>query len=279
MHRRVLLIIGILLTFIVSGALIFTKTFGFYPSIGYVEIKGIISEPSSTVRWIKTLREEKSVRAILVKINSPGGSVVASNEIYNALRKASEEGKPVVAYLGNVAASGGYYIACAADRIVASPGSVTGSIGVIMEFPVIEKLMKKLGVEVEVIKSREYKDIGSPFRKMKKEERKLLKDVILDVYDQFVQVVCESRGLPKDSVLKIADGRILTGRQAFHYGLADTIGTEEDAIEIAKSLAGIKGKAKLLFKKKRRGLIDILFGFEEGIEKYWGLQYRMEELP
>ena len=246
-------------------------------NIGYVEVKGVIRNSRKVVEWIDKLSESSSIRAILVRIDSPGGGVAPSQEIYDALRRAREKGKPVVASIGSLGASGGYYIACAADKIVADPGSVTGSIGVIMQFPVIRDLLRKLGIDYEVIKSGEFKDIASPLRPMTDKERRLLKEVILDVYSQFVDVVAESRGLPKDSVLKIADGRILSGRQAYELGLVDTLGSQKVALDIARELGGIKGKPRLLKRKKRRiGLFDILFGTVDELLTPVRLEYRME---
>ena len=272
-----LIIIGILSVSLIFGLVLRHYTFHLYPGIGYVEVKGIITDSEKTVSWIKKLREDSRAKAILVRIDSPGGGVASSQEIYEALLKAKEEGKPVVASLGSVAASGGYYIACAADKIVSNPGTLTGSIGVIMEFPIVDELLRKLGLKIEVIKSSEHKDIGSPFRPMTEREKELLEEVVLDVYDQFVEVVSNSRGIPKDTILKIADGRILSGKQAFQYGLVDMLGTEEDAIEEARKLGGIVGKPKLIKMRKRRiGLLDVLLGLFNEYLKPVNLKYIME---
>jgi len=266
--------IGIILGLLGRG---FESPFLGSGNIGYVEVKGTIRNSRKVVEWIDKLSENSSIRAILVRIDSPGGGVAPSQEIYDALKRAREKGKPVVASIGSLGASGGYYIACAADKIVADPGSVTGSIGVIMQFPVIRDLLRKLGIDYEVIKSGEFKDIASPLRPMTDKERRLLKEVILDVYSQFVDVVAESRGLPKDSVLKIADGRILSGRQAYELGLVDTLGSQKVALDIARELGGIKGKPRLLKRKKRRiGLFDILFGTVDELLTPVRLEYRME---
>jgi protease-4 len=158
--------------------------------------------------------------------------------------------------MGAVAASGGYYVSLPADIIVANPGTITGSIGVIMEFPVFKDLLDKLGIEFEVIKSKEHKDIGSPFRKMSTAEKELLHDVVVDVYQQFVNATVKDRGLPEDTVLKYADGRILTGRQAAEIGLIDTLGSFEDAVSITGDLVGIE-KPLLVYPPKRMSLIDM----------------------
>ncbi len=272
-------VLAIVLTCAVAGLIGFKFPYIFgaaYGNVGYVEIKGTIYHSKRTVRWIRKLTDNRNVKAILVRIDSPGGVVAASQEIYDALKKARSKGKPVVVSMGSVAASGGYYIACAADKIVAEPGTVTGSIGVIMKFPILKELFKRLGIGFEVIKSGKYKDIGSMERRMTQEERKLLREVVLDVYDQFVEVVASSRGLPRDSVEKIADGRILTGRQAYKLGLVDTLGGEELALQIACELAGIKEKPVLVKPRKRFGLIDFLFGTYEDIAGPIRLEYRME---
>ena len=235
-------------------------SFGFgSKKIGYVKIEGAIADPQPIVAWLEQLREDDDVAAVIVRINSPGGSVAAAYEILNALKRIQARGKPVVVSMGNVAASGGYYIACHADKIVATPGTLTGSIGVIMELPDVSELMDKVGIRVNVIKSSNYKDIGSPFRPMSPDERRLLKDIVDEVYNDFVDLVAEGRNLPRDSVEKIADGRILTGKQAYEYGLVDTLGDFLTAYNIAKSLANLRGKPPLKRPKRRRvTLLDLL---------------------
>ena len=235
-------------------------SFGFgSKKIGYVKIEGAIADPQPIVAWLEQLREDDDVAAVIVRINSPGGSVAAAYEILNALKRIQARGKPVVVSMGNVAASGGYYIACHADKIVATPGTLTGSIGVIMELPDVSELMDKVGIRVNVIKSSNYKDIGSPFRPMSSDERRLLKDIVDEVYNDFVDLVAEGRNLPRDSVEKIADGRILTGKQAYEYGLVDTLGDFLTAYNIAKSLANLRGKPPLKKPKRRRvTLLDLL---------------------
>lgn len=230
-------------------------------NIGLVEVKGTLTSSEALVNWIEKLRKSRNIKGILVRVDSPGGGVVAAQEIYQALRSAAQE-KPVVVSMGALAASGGYYVALAGDPIVANPGTITGSIGVILEYPVIKELLDRLGIRMEVIKSSEHKDIASPFRPLTPKERALLDSVIQDVYRQFVGTVAEARGLPEDSVLKIADGRILTGQQAYAYGLVDTLGTFQDALEILKEKAGVERAKLAKLKKRRPGLLDILFGDE-----------------
>jgi protease-4 len=230
--------------------------------IGVVEIEEVITTAKHIVNDLKNYTDDPSIQAIIIRVNSPGGGVAASQEIYEQVKKSKKE-KKIVVSMGAVAASGGYYVSLPADVIVANPGTITGSIGVIMEFAVIEELLDKIGVYFEVIKSREHKDIGSPFRKMSERERQLLHDVVIDVYQQFVEATSEERAIPIDSVLKIADGRILTGRQAVAYGLVDTLGGFEDAVKIAGDLVGIE-KPNLVYPIKRMSLIDY---FTEPVER------------
>lgn len=224
-------------------------------AVGVVEVVGVITSSKYTVEDIKAFAEDPAIRAILLRIDSPGGGVAASQEIYEQVKKASAS-KKVVVSMGAVAASGGYYVALPADIIVANPGTITGSIGVIMEFPVIEELLGKIGIDFEVIKSRDHKDIGSPFRKMNERERKLLSDVVMDVYEQFVDATSRERNIPMDSVLRVADGRILSGRQAKVLGLVDTLGSFEDAILIAGELIGTE-HPQLVYPPKRLSFIDL----------------------
>ena len=216
------------------------------------------------------LKEQSSVKALLLRINSPGGGVAPSQEIYEAVRSFRESGKPVVASLGAVAASGGYYIACAADTIMANPGTVTGSIGVIFEFPYIADLLKKIGVDMEVIKSGKFKDAGSPSRKITAEERALFQGVINDTWDQFVGAVADGRGMDEKDVRAIADGRIFTGRQALDAGLVDTLGTFEDAKMLAKVMAGLPADAEVFEQEKARRIFDMLFGDTEELLRLKG---------
>ena len=219
--------------------------------IGIVRVYGAIMQSSKNYDWEKTgssaiaakirkIGKKKNVKGILLDINSPGGTVAAVQEIYDAIMYVrTNEKKPVVAMFGDVSASGGYYIAAACDKIYAHPGTMTGSIGVIMSGGNFEGLMKKIGYKAEVVKSGKYKDIGSPYRDMTPEERQLLQDMIDDSYDQFVTAVAEGRKMSKEDVKKLADGRIYTGRQASQNGLVDKLGNYQDALDEAGILAGI----------------------------------------
>ena len=283
---RGLLILGVVLGVFVLAVVLISLMFrqqtpapiAFGDKIGVVEVIGVISDAEETVRWLKTFREDGSIKAIVLRIDSPGGAVGAAQEIYREVLKTREK-KKVVASLGNVAASGGYYIACGADKIVANPGTLTGSIGVVMHFANLEELFKKLGIRGYVIKSGPYKDVGSPWRGMTKQERKLLQEVIDNVHDQFVRAVADGRKLPVEEVRKIADGRILSGEQALELGLVDKLGSFEDAVELAKRLAGIKGKPHLVYGRERPGLLEYLLegiwrrGWEEFSQRLTGLSY------
>jgi protease-4 len=228
--------------------------------IAVVELKEPIISSEEIVRQFKKYRENKSIKSIVFRVESPGGGVAASQEIYEEVKKTRNAGKPVVVSMGSVAASGGYYISCGASRIVANPGTLTGSIGVIMHFMNFEQLMKTIGVDETTIKTGKFKDSGSPFRKTTEEEKKYFNILIGDVYDQFVDVVAEERNLEREDVLKYADGRVFTGRQALEYGFIDTLGTMEDAISIAAGLGGIKGKPTVVKETKRKTLFEMLVG-------------------
>ncbi|HWR72668.1 MAG TPA: signal peptide peptidase SppA, partial [Nitrospirota bacterium] len=192
--------------------------------IALVKIEGLIAASEKIIEELGDYADDSSIKAIVIRVDSPGGGVVASQEIHNAVKKAKQSGKKVVVSMGSVAASGGYYLAAPADKIVANPGTLTGSIGVIMEFATIEKLLEKIGVKGMVIKAGEYKDMGSPFRDMTEQEKKLLQSVMDDVHAQFIQAVAEGRRLPLATVQAIADGRIFTGRQAMELKLVDQLG-------------------------------------------------------
>jgi protease-4 len=227
--------------------------------VAVVRVEGVILDPQQTVRDLKRYGESPSVKAIVLRIDSPGGGVVPSQEIYDAVRRVrAKHSKTVVASMGTVAASGGYYIAAATDRIMANPGTLTGSIGVIMELANVEGLLKKIGVESVVVKSGEHKDLGSPFRQMKEQERRILQNVIEDVHAQFIEAVAEGRSLKIAEVRPLADGRIFTGRQAKAERLVDELGDLEDAVKLAAELAGIEGEPKVVEPRRRFSIRDLL---------------------
>jgi protease-4 len=226
--------------------------------VALVKLEGVLLSSEHIVEELNDYADDSSIKAIVIRVDSPGGGVVPSQEIYNAVKHARQEGKKVVVSMGSVAASGGYYVAAAADLIVANPGTMTGSIGVKMEFANIEKLLEKIGVKGMVVKSGEYKDVGSPFREMTEKERLLLQGVIDDVQTQFVMAVVEGRNLPEDEVRAIADGRIFTGQQALALKLVDQMGDLEHSIRAAANLAGIKGKPFVVKKNKKMPFFDYL---------------------
>jgi protease-4 len=226
--------------------------------IALVKLEGLLVTSEHAVEELNAYAEDSSIKAIVLRIDSPGGGVVVSQEIYNAVKNARKEGKRVVVSMGTVAASGGYYVAAAADKIVANPGTLTGSIGVKMEFANIEKLLEKIGVRGVVVKAGEYKDVGSPFRDMSEPEKKILQDVIDDVHSQFIKAVAEGRNMQEADVRAIADGRIFTGRQALDLKLVDQLGDLTDSIKVAGDLVGIKGKPRVIEKRKTIPFFDYL---------------------
>lgn len=226
------------------------------PAVAVIDINGeIVSGPSASlgvtsyassadvIPLVKDAAADTDVKALLLRINSPGGSVVPSDEIYHALKGC---GKPIVVLMGETAASGAYYISMAADHIVANPNTLTGSIGVISEFPEASELMKNLGVSVSVIKSGEVKDMGSLYRPMTDEEKRIWQKKINEIYESFVQIVAEGRHLPAETVRGLADGSVYTGREALELGLIDSLGYEEDAISTAAELGGITGTPRVI---------------------------------
>ena len=226
--------------------------------VAVVELEGIILQADSVVRELNEHRDNPSVRAVVIRVNSPGGVVAPTQEIYSAIQRLRKSGKPVVASMGSVAASGGYYVATAADRIYASPGTPTGSIGVIMQMANLEGLLKKVGVDYVVVKSGQYKDIGNVARAMTPEERRMLQALLDDVYAQFVDAVAQGRKLDRATVEGFADGRIVSGQQARQLKMVDALGGLDDAIEAAAALAGLPPKPRLVLPRRRFSLFDLL---------------------
>ena len=236
-----------------------SSRFAFGDKIAIVEVKGVISQSSGVIEDLQQYLADDGVKAIILRVDSPGGGVGPAQEIYREImRIRSTSQKKVVTSMGSVAASGGYYIACASDRIVANPGTITGSIGVIMQFSNLEELLKKIGVKGVVLKSGEHKDIGSPFREMTPEEKRIMQEVLDNVHQQFIQAVADGRKLERAKVAQIADGRILTGEQAKNLGLVDQLGNLQDTIDIAAKMAGIEGKPNVLYPKRKISVWDLL---------------------
>jgi protease-4 len=245
---------------VVLGVLIFGEPG--VPSLGgnrvaVVEVEGLIVDADRTVREIGDYGEDASIRAIVVRIQSPGGVVGPTQEIYDAILRVRKRGKPVVASMGSVAASGGYYLAAAATQIVANPGTLTGSIGVIMQLAEIEGLLRKVGVRYEVIKAGRFKDSASFARPMTADERAVLQAVLDDMHDQFVTAIAEGRGLAKDRVLAMADGRVYSGRMAKDLRLVDALGGLDEAVRLAGELGGVPGKPRVVRPRRPWRLLDL----------------------
>ncbi len=224
-------------------------------AVAIIRVEGSIGESSTLspfgggvyseeiINYIHRADQDPSVKAIVVRINSPGGAVVASDEIHSELRKVD---KPVIASMGDVAASGGYYIACAADRIFANPATLTGSIGVYSQIPNAEELMKKLGVEVVIIRGGSSKAAGNPFEKMSEEDMAIIQAMVDEIHEMFINLVAEERDMPVEKVRELADGRGYTGQQALELGLIDELGNLPEAIEYAAQAGGITGEPRII---------------------------------
>ena len=230
----------------------------FGPRVAIVELEGVIAEVDDLVREVKAHRENPQVKAVVIRINSPGGVVGPTQELHQALVRVREAGKPVVASLGSVAASGGYYTAVAADRILANPGTLTGSIGVVMQMANVENLFKKVGVEYIVVKAGQYKDLGNFSRPMTAEERRVLQTLLDDVHAQFIDAVALGRKLDRGEVVKFADGRVFSGVQAKDLKMIDTLGSLEDAVNEAAKLAGLAIPPAVIRPTKRFSVFDLL---------------------
>ena len=213
--------------------------------IGVVHIQGTIMDSAEVVDWIRTLEEDDSVKGVLLRVDSPGGAIAPSQEIYAAVTRLNKV-KPVVASYGSVAASGGYYASVPSRVIVANPGSITASIGVMAEFITVADALEKLGIKPEVLTTGRYKAAGTPLRDLTDGQREQLLGLMLDMHDQFVADVAKARSMDRDRVAAIADGRAVSGRQALALGLVDMLGSRRDAIDKLKELCGIEGKASLI---------------------------------
>ncbi|MFO7494395.1 MAG: signal peptide peptidase SppA [Desulfobacterales bacterium] len=242
---------------LVCVALLFTLGRGlsrldFGEKVGVIEVSGAITEAEDTLQRLKQFREDDTIRAIVIRINSPGGGVGPSQEIYSEIRKTIAT-KKVIASLGSVAASGGYYLAAAANGIVANPGTITGSIGVILGYTDLQEIFRKIGLVPVVVKSGAFKDMGSPLREMSTEERVILQGVVDQIHRQFVQAVAQGRSMDLAAVVALADGRIYTGQEALELGLVDRLGNLSDAIEWAGRLGGLQGDLKVVYAREKTG--------------------------
>lgn len=253
------LVLGIAMIIVLN---VFTPSsnLSFSSKIGVIPIEGAILDSQAITEQLRRFRKDKGIKAIILRINSPGGAVGPTQEIYREVQRTMET-KNVVASLGGVAASGGYYIAAAAKQIVANPGTITGSIGVIMEFVRFEELLNKIGIKLEVQKSGEFKDIGSPHRELTARDKELISALIADIQKQFVEAVASGRNLSLEKTRDIADGRIFSGAQAKELGLVDVLGNFQDAVELAKNMATIRGDVTLVYPKKSKfDLWDLFLG-------------------
>jgi protease-4 len=253
------LVLGIAMIIVLN---VFTPSsnLSFSSKIGVIPIEGAILDSQAITEQLRRFRKDKGIKAIILRINSPGGAVGPTQEIYREVQRTMET-KNVVASLGGVAASGGYYIAAAAKQIVANPGTITGSIGVIMEFVRFDELLNKIGIKLEVQKSGEFKDIGSPHRELTARDKELISALIADIQKQFVEAVASGRNLSLEKTRDIADGRIFSGAQAKELGLVDVLGNFQDAVELAKNMATIRGDVTLVYPKKSKfDLWDLFLG-------------------
>ena len=259
--RPLLIVLTILLVLaILLGGTLLLALHYFNPSattlfkekIGVVSITGAITSGNKISSELVKFAKDESIKAIILQINSPGGGVGATQEIYREVQKITPQ-KPVVAAMGSVAASGGYYVAAPATKIVSNPGTITGSIGVFIQFVRLEELMTKIGVELEIVKSGEFKDMGSPDRKLTQRDREIINALIKDLQSQFVAAVASGRSLSVQKVREIADGRIFSGARAKDLGLVDFLGNFQDAVEITKTIVGIQGDVELVYPKKSSG--------------------------
>ncbi|MCX6164192.1 MAG: signal peptide peptidase SppA [Ignavibacteriae bacterium] len=258
--------------------------------IAVVDLNYTIISSEPIVRQFKKYREDKTIKAIVLKINTPGGGVAASQEMYEAIRKTRDEGKPVIVSIGSIGASGGYMAACGGTYIVSNAGSVVGSIGVIAQFVTMKELADKLGIKEVTIKSGKLKDAGNPLRDVNPDDLAYFQDIIDDDYQQFLEIVSKERKIEMDTLKLIANGRVFTGRQSLKLKLVDTIGTYEDAINIACKYANIKGEPVIVREKEKYNLLELfvenlshigILGFKHEIEdEYLNkpiLQYKFEK--
>lgn len=235
--------------------------------IAVIPITGVLTDSRRVLEQLDEFKKQEKVKAIVVRIDSPGGAVGPAQEIFEEIKKVRAH-KKVVASIGSVGASGGYYVACAGERVVANPGALVGSIGVIIEYANFEELLQKIGLKGVVLKSGKYKDVLSPIREMTEEERALIQNVIDNVHQQFVNAVAEERRLSPAQVETISDARIFTGIQAKELGLVDELGNFRDAVDLAANMAGIQGEPQLIYAEKRLPWMDYF------LEQVWN---RLEE--
>jgi protease-4 len=247
--KIVLIIIAVIFVFVIIVPIVVSFSRDSMGKIGVIEIEGTIADTKDAMEDVVKFKEDNDISGVILRINSPGGAVGPTQEIFSEIKKLKKV-KKVYVSMGSVCASGGYYIASTGDKVFANPSTITGSIGVIMQQTVVEDLMKKIGVEANTIKTGPLKDTGTPFRKMRDDERKYLQGVIDSIYEQFINDVAEGRKIPIEKVKQLADGRIYTGLQAKEAGLVDSMGTFYDVVDDMKKVLNIKGKPSLVYGKK-----------------------------
>lgn len=254
----------IIAVLVIKGILSFFGEGKIREGIYIMEIKDTIVLSEPYIKEIRSIEKKDYIKAVVVRINSPGGTVGASQEIFYELENFKKKtGKKLICSIENVGASGAYYISLACDKIIALPGSVVGSIGVISIFFAADELFEKIKIKPFIVKSGSFKDTGTPFRKPTEKDINYLQSVVDELFSQFKQDVIKKRPQLKDKIDEIADGRVFSGREAQKLGLIDFTGTFSDAITIAKQLAGIKGEPKILWKPKRKlEILEELFSKE-----------------
>ena len=271
--KRLLLFVIVLIVLGILTSLLARLPVG--DRVAVIKIRGAIIEPDRIVERIQRAKEDNSVKALVLRVDSPGGSVGASQEIYRALEDFKTSGKPLIVSMGNVAASGGYYISAPADLIFVNPGTITGSIGVIVQHTEVKDLLEKLGIKTTSIKTGKFKDTLSPFRELSPEEKEYLQNTIKDAYEQFLQAILKyrSKKIPEEKLREIADGRVFTGKIAKELGLVDELGNLQDAINKARQMAGVP-QARVFYMEERRGILRRLMeedfqGFSYSIMLYY----------
>lgn len=263
-QRQILVIAALIVLPVVIGMFMLTGSgtqgLGLHEGrqLGLVRISGVIYDSEEYVRQLKDLREDKSIAGVIVRVDSPGGAVAPSQEIYAEMMRYRDQQKPLVASMGNVAASGGYYIASPAMKIFANPGTLTGSIGVVFSFPQYHQLLDKLGVRIQTFTAGEFKDIGSPNRDIRADEKKLLGELLDETHEQFIQDIYRARKLELDTLRSLADGRIFTGSQALRSGLVDSLGGYQEALNFIRQHLKLPQKVGVVEKTKQKGFFESL---------------------
>ena len=261
LKKNKLLLLSIILILIILISLFDSDNNIDYFNVGIISIDGTITESQEIIENLNDFNKRDDIDAIVLKINSPGGAVVPSQEIYSKVNEISniEGAKPIVASIGSLGASGGYYIAIGADQIIANPGSIVGSIGVIMNFPIAKDLLDKIGLKFETIKSGKYKDSGSPFRESNVDDSEYFDSIVLNLHEQFVLEVSNQRNININKIKSLANGQIFTGTMAYDNNLIDTLGTFEDALNITKKMTNITYEIRLIYPDEEHSIFSSIF--------------------